>query len=596
MADSPQKNSDGIVSFKIISEGTPLEDTIQVVSIDVTKAINKIAIAKLVMLDGDEPERDFPISNKNDFKPGNNIEIYVGYNSNETLIFRGIIIRHGISISNQNESRLIIECRDEAIAMTVGRKNINFIKQKDSEIISTITAKYSSLTCDIEATNTTHEELPQHNCTDWDFLLSRAEANGLVVLASDNNISVQAPKTNSAAALTVNYGEDLIEFDADMDARYQYKKVTGVGWDMSTQQVVTQDATKPSLNAQGDIDSDELAKVLNLSEYRLQSSNALEDTSLKDWASAQQIKSGLSRICGTMKFQGNAKARIGGIIEVVGVGNRFSGDLYVSQVNHFVSDGNWVTDISFGMSPSWSAEQRDLAAPGASGLLPPVEGLQVGVVTKLDADPLNQNRIQVTVPVLQTDTPGVWARLATYYASEECGNFFIPEIGDEVVLGYFNNHPGEPVILGSLYSSKRAPANELSAENHIKSLITRSKLKIEFDDENKTLTFLTPGKNTMVFSDKEESILMQDQNGNKIEISPDGITMNSPKDIAIKAGGKITMQATEVINVKSSADVKVEGMNVNLAAESAFTAKGSASSEVSAAGSTTIKGAMVLIN
>ena len=165
----------------------------------------------------------------------------------------------------------------------------------------------------------------------------------------------------------------------------------------------------------------------------------METTALKDWAGSQQIKSGLSRVTGSIKFQGSSKVKPGTLVELEGVGNRFSGDVFVSEVVHEISEGNWVSSVEFGMSPDWFAERRDLAAPVASGLVPGAEGLQIGIVMKLDEDPEGQNKVQVKVPLLQADTEGVWARLASYYASEGIGEFFIPEVGDEVVLGYLNN-------------------------------------------------------------------------------------------------------------------------------------------------------------
>ena len=268
----------------------------------------------------------------------------------------------------------------------------------------------------------------------------------------------------------------------------------------------------------------------------------------------------------------------------------------MSSVKHHISQGNWVTEVDFGLPPEWFAEQRDLVAPPASGYIPGVEGLQIGVVMKLDEDPKKQNRIQVSVPVLQSETAGVWARLANFYASNSFGNFFIPEIGDEVILGYLNNDPSNPVILGSLYGNKQVPPYEITADNFTKAIVTKSQLKIEFDDDKKIITITTPGENRLVFSDDDKSIQMLDQNDNKVILSTDGISLTSPKDIKISAQGKISLDAMDKIDLNSKADISAAGLNVNLDAQVGVTAKGSASAELSASGQTTIKGAMVMIN
>ena len=89
---------------------------------------------------------------------------------------------------------------------------------------------------------------------------------------------------------------------------------------------------------------------------------------------------------------------------------------------------------------------------------------------------------------------------------------------------------------------------------------------------------------------------MQDQNNNKVELSQAGIVLDSPKDITINAKGKITIDAVGEIGISSKADTNIEGLNVNAKANVGFVGKGSATAELSAAGNTTVKGAMVMIN
>lgn len=596
MANSPTIDGDGVVRLTLFSNGTTLPDTTQVVSVSVKKTINKIPVAEIVVLDGDMPQKDFPVSNADYFKPGSMIKINAGYGQDEKTIFEGIVVKHGIKITGENYSRLIIECRDQAVAMTIGRKNANYVDLKDSDIITKLIGNYSGLSSDVAATTTQHKELVQYYCLDWDFLLSRAEINGLLVIVDTAKVSVKSPATDGTPQLKVTYGEDLMEFHANIDARTQLSKVQGVSWDMKTQAIVEQQAAPKTLNTQGDLGSSTLAKVVGLDSYRLQTPASLESTALKSWVEGQQVKAGLARIQGRMKFQGSAKAKIGELIELEGVGNRFNGNVFVSSVHHLVADGNWITEVEFGMPQNWFAENRDLVAPPASGLLPGIEGLHIGVVKKLDADPEGQYKVQVSIPVLQAETDGVWARLSKFYASDGIGAFFVPEIGDEVVLGYFNNDPSNPVILGSLYSSKRKPAYELTADNFKKAIVTKSKLKLEFDDDKKIITIITPGNNKIVISDEDKSILLQDQNNNQVKLSPDGILLDSPKDIKVNAKGKVEITAVNNVEITAQADVKTTGLNINHKANVSFVAKGVASAELSASGSTTIKGAMVMIN
>ncbi|MCP4432947.1 MAG: type VI secretion system tip protein VgrG [Gammaproteobacteria bacterium] len=596
MTDSPQLDSSGVIKLSVFSNSAPIDDTISIESIVITQSINKIPHAKITILDGDMPNKDFPVSNDKTFIPGNEIEIKAGYDQSEDSIFKGIVIRHGLRISGQNNSKLVIECRDKAVAMTIGRHNANYIDSKDSDIITSIISKYGQLNKEVEATTTTHKELVQYYCSDWDFLLSRAEVNGLLICIEDAKLTVKSPQTSATAELALSYGDDILEFQADIDARSQFSAVNAVSWDPDVLAIVEEQAGPASLNRQGNLSSKDLATVVDLKSLRLQSASQLDQSALKDWANGQQIKAGLARIRGNVKFQGNAKARAGSLIDLAGVGERFNGSIFVGSVKHQISQGNWTTEVDFGLPPEWFAEKRDLVAPPASGLIPGVEGLQIGVVMKLDEDPKEQNRIQVSVPILQAETEGVWARLANFYASNTFGNFFIPEIGDEVILGYLNNDPSSPVILGSLYGNKQVPPYEFTANNFTKAIVTKSQLKIEFDDDKKIITITTPGENQFIFSDEDRSIQMQDQNNNKVTLNSDGISLSSPKDIKISAQGQISLDAMDKIDLSAKADISAAGLNVNLDAQVGITAKGSASAELSASGQTTIKGAMVMIN
>lgn len=595
MAVSPSDTGNDVVRLTLFSDGTQLDGAVPVISVTVVKAVNRIPSARIVILDGDMPGKDFPVSNTDSFKPGAKIKINAGYGSEEETIFQGVVVRHGVKISGDNYSRLLVECRDQAVKLTIGRKNGNFVDSTDSDIIGKLIGN-AGLAKDLDATTKQHKELVQYYCTDWDFILSRAEANGLLVIANDGKVSVKAPDTSATPPLKVTYGEDLMEFQADLDAESQLTSVKGVSWDMKTQAVVEAEQAPQTLNAQGDLASAALAGVVGPASYRLQTSAPADKDVLTAWTKGCQIKSGLARIRGRMKFQGSAKAKAGSLIELAGVGNRFNGTVFVTAVNHEIANGNWLTEVEFGLSPDWFAEQRDIVAPPAAGLLPGVEGLLVGVVTKLDGDPEGEQKIQVKVPVLQAETEGVWTRLAQFYASDGIGAFFVPEIGDEVVLGYFNNDPSHPVILGSLYSSKRKPPYALAAENNTKAIVTRSKMKLEFEEKDKVITISTPGNNKIVISDKDKSILIQDQNNNKVELKPDGIVLDSPKDISITAKGKITLDAMQTIGITAKQDVKTAGLNISNEAQVGFTAKGNATAELSASGQTTVKGAMVMIN
>lgn len=596
MPPSPSATADGIVIVKIEAGGTALPRE-AILAVEVTRAANRIPSARITLLDDSDVDgsQRFALSDGDLLKPGAAIEIKAGYDAPQDTIFKGIVVRHGVRIGPFGRSRLVLECRDQAVKMTVGRKCANYVDSKDSDIIAKIASAYG-LDATVEATTVTHKELVQYDVSDWDFLLARAEANGRIVLLDGGNLTVAPPATSGEAVLAVHYGEDLYAFDGDVDARHQFASVSSTAWDPATQDVVAEQADPKALNGQGNLAAAALADVIGLSALRLQSTTPLDAEGLKAWTAARQLKAGLARVRGRMRFRGSALAQPDTVVHVSGAGKRFEGNAWLSAVTHMIGDGDWVTDAEFGMAPETLAERLPLAAPLAGGLTAGVSGLQIGVVMKLDEDPAQQYRVQVSLPVTQAETAGVWARLAHGYGTSGAGHFFVPEVGDEVLLGFLDSDPSHPVILGSLYSSKRKPAYEPAAANNTKAIVTRAQLKIEFDEEKKVIVVTTPGNNKITLSDDAKSIELHDQNDNKVTLSPSGIALDSPKDITLTAKGKIALSATGDVTVDAKGDLKQTAMNVTSTANAGFTAKGTASAELSASGTTTIKGAMVMIN
>ena len=595
MADGTNIDADGVVRVTVMVDGAALPE-LELLSVVIRQAYNKIPWAELVIRDGDMPTGSFPLSDTTTFAPGAAVTVMAGYEDAESEVFSGIVVRHGVHIEGQNESRLIVECRDAAVKLTIGRNDANYVDTTDSDLYSLIAGNYG-LSVTATATTQQHPELVQYHCSDWDFLLARAEYNGHLVLAAAGALTIAPPDVSAAAALTVTWGQDLYAFHADTDARAQYRTVRAVSWDPSTQAVLAGNDTAPvTLNAQGDLTSAVLAEVASPSAVVLQTGAPQDTQTLNTWAQALQLKAALARIRGHMRCLGSAMLKPGVQVDVVGVGTRFSGSVFVTGVEHSLTGGQWLTEVEFGMEPQWQTMRADVLDLPAGGLLPSVRGLQIGVVLKLDGDPLGAQRIQVKLPVMQAQTEGVWARLLQPYASSGFGAFFLPEVGDEVIVAHLNQDPSHPVVLGSVYSASHSPPYAIAAENNTKAVVTRSKHVLEFDEENKIITVTTPGKNKVVLDDTDQSVLLQDQHNNTVKLSSAGIALDSPFDIKLTAKGGITLEATQAISATAQLDLTAKGMNVQCEAQVGFTAKGSASAELSASGMTTVKGGLVMIN
>lgn len=548
--------------FTIKVGGTVLSREHQLLGVYVIKAVNKIAAARLVYLDGSASASDFPLSNTDLLIPGKAVEILAGTGHDPVSLFKGIVIRQQLKVRNHTAPQLIIECRHKAVKLTVGRKNAYFFDQADSDIISALLDK-AGVGADVDSTSVKHKQQVQYNSTDWDFLLARAEANGKLVFTNGDRLKVKAPVFTTTPVCTLQFGATILELDAEIDARLQYSAVKSLTWDAAQQSVLEKEAKNPNLNTPSNLSSDDLAAVVGLDYYRLQHI-AVSEEEAQAWADAQWLKFQMSKVSGRVKCEGLATVNLGDIVNLSGVGDRYNGKVLVTGVRHdFDLVQGWKTHIQFGNVEKWLAEEQHISAPSASALLPAVSGLQIGVVVS-NEDPDGEHRVRVKMPLVNPDQDGTWARVAAIDAGKERGFFFRPEIGDEVILGFLNDDPRQAVILGMLHSSANAAPLEGSDDNHQKVYQSRSKMKLFFDDEKKVIQLETPAGNKFSLSEEDKAIKLEDQNGNKITMNADGIKIESSKAIAIKAATELTLESGTSLNAKGGASMKLESSVVQI--------------------------------
>lgn len=589
----PNNSSHNVATFDILINGTLVDPGYQVLSISVLKEINRIPTAKIILKDGDSADESFKISEQEEFLPGKSITIKNGRDGDNKQLFKGVITKHGIKVKESGETELILDCRDNAIKMTLGRHNAYFENSKDSEIMESVINKYGDLQVDIAATNLSHIEMVQHHSTDWDFLLMRAEANGLLVMVDDGKINVKPPETNSNPALAVLFGSTLIDFEAEMDARTQWSSVEAKSWDYGAQQLFEHTTDSVSLDEPGNVTGATLAESLNPNSYELRHSGQAIAEELQVWTKSIMQLSRLSKIRGRAKFIGFGEIKPGQLIELQGVGARFTGKAFVSAVRQDIYDGSWYTQAQFGLDPDCYAKQHeDIIDPRAAGLIPAINGLQIGKVVQLQDDPDGENRILVRLPIISNNAPGVWARVCTLDAGQGGtnggrGSFFLPEIEDEVIVGFLNDDPRDAVVLGMVNSSGRPAPIAAQDANHEKGFVTRSEMRIHFNDDTKTITIDTPAGNSIKLDEDSTSITIEDQNGNSTKMNSSGIELNSATDIKIEAAGKI--------DIKAGAALTLAAAQMAISAQSSMEVKG-ATAKLSSDGITEIKGSLVNIN
>lgn len=180
-------------------------------------------------------------------------------------------------------------------------------------------------------------------------------------------------------------------------------------------------------------------------------------------------------------------------------------------------------------------------------------GVVVATVTDID-DPDGQGRVKIRLDWAPDagggDGYAAWARMATLFAGDNRGSWFIPDVGDEVLVAFEHGDPRRPYVLGGLWNGKDKPPQSMASGNNLKVIRSRNGVKITLDDKSgqETLKLETPGGQKLTMKDGPGAVTIEDSNGNSVKLETSGIT--------ITAAAKVTVNASQV--AVSAGMVKVD--------------------------------------
>lgn len=213
----------------------------------------------------------------------------------------------------------------------------------------------------------------------------------------------------------------------------------------------------------------------------------------------------------------------------------------------------------------------------------------------------------------QEESP--WIRVASPYTGKDKGFYMIPEVGDQVLVAFENNHPDKPYVLTGMYNNEATP-EWFDAKNKFKGFKSKGGNKWKFDDNNKQIQLHAPnsilqsaGKTIAVRSgkkDEDSSIVLKE--GKSIEIASDG---SQESVINIDAGdgtiniyaSKINFFAKEVIEMNSNQEIKqeakqkveIKGMEIQVEGSGKVATKG-AQVDINGSAMVDVKGGLIKLN
>jgi uncharacterized protein involved in type VI secretion and phage assembly len=185
-----------------------------------------------------------------------------------------------------------------------------------------------------------------------------------------------------------------------------------------------------------------------------------------------------------------------------------------------------------------------LESRGSEGLGGRWYGVFAALVTDIK-DPDAQGRVRIKLP-WSPDSKGLgyeaWARMATLFAGNNRGSWFMPDVDDEVLVAFEAGDPRRPYVLGGLWNGADSPPDSMdgAGRNNRKRLRSRNGVQITLDDRDgqEQLILETPGGQVVTLKDGPGLLELKDANGNSVRLEPSGITVQS--------SGKITVSASAV--------------------------------------------------
>lgn len=193
-----------------------------------------------------------------------------------------------------------------------------------------------------------------------------------------------------------------------------------------------------------------------------------------------------------------------------------------------------------------------------------VKGVAVAVVRE-NKDNTGMARVKVSYPWHTQPQQSYWARVATPMAGNQRGIYFLPEVGDEVLVAFDRGDLRFPYVLGALWNgADKAALDNASGKNDVRQIRTRKGHKLTFDDGGQGLVQLELNDGRRL-TFKDDLVELVDGKGNALKFDTNGGT------VSLEAKTKLTLKAPQVLveasgpaEVKSGATLTLRGTTVNI--------------------------------
>jgi phage protein D len=563
------------------------------------------------------PQQDPPWKHDNVIGIGKKLEVemvssttYAFNEEKKGSLFKGEITGIECHFTDDSKAPIVIRAYDVSHKLHRGRFNRSFINNTDSDIVKTIAGELGIQTGTIDSTSPVHDYIFQENQTNMEFLRSRAFRLGFELFVQDDKLYFRKPKQGEL--LELQWLKDINSFRVRVSSAEQVNSVEVRGWDYQQKKAIV--VTKQNEQVITENKYGKGSEINSKFSQPPQPKMIVVDQPVFKQKEAEQIAQAICDelggefICASARAEGNPEIRVGKVVNLKGatyVSNygsstsssrssssggggggsqteqnmgKYDGKYYITETRHLYHKRVYSTD--FTVRGLRGGNLLNVLSP--TNKLQPAQTLLVGIVTD-NKDPEDLGRVKVKFPTLTEEHNSNWARVVTEGAANNRGFHCLPEINDEVLVGFEHGDIHRPYIIGNVWNGKDKPPEKvddavMNSKVRLRTIKTRTGHILQFVEEDKGSSkagvYITTSKDHKVkindsdrFIEIETSgghkIKMDDQNrvieiktsgGHKIKMDDMGqsVTVESTLNMTLKAQGNIDIKANGIITVQGA--------------------------------------------
>jgi phage protein D len=495
---------------------------------------------------------------------GDEIEIQLGAiaATGPTKVFAGEVLAFEPEFTHAS-ALICVRAYDKSHRMQRSRRSATFQNMTLSDVVRKLVGQNGLQAGSIDATSTVHPFLQQSMETDLDFINRLAALENCEFGVADGRAFLQSRRNGGGTVPTLSWRENVKSFKPRMSAAQQHDKVKVTSYDPAKNTTIVGEATRPGALSRPAQDVRDRAKSFGSSELLV--SDRVANTPAEARTIAQstldKLASGSFEAEGTM--EGNPQVKAGGRLKLEGFG-RFDGEQELTSVTHVYGHGDYRTRFAIsGRNPRTLTDvMRPKAERDWSG-----SGLVVGLVTNIN-DPESLGRVRVKFPTLGDNIEGIWARVALPGAGDKAGMSFMPQLNDEVVVGFEHGDTRRPVVLGFLHNGKDKPDPKMRGDQDGGSLVVYGRKDAAVNLQKQ---LLIEAKDHMTI----KLVGGSEGRGDYKLDAADEIQVKAGTKIMIQGNGEVTIKSSSALNVEAAGPLKLKGATVDIEASATVNVKGS---------------------